>query len=483
MSYANQVSIGPKFFKKVFNDYANKFWAFVREIMQNSMDCGSTEIAISVEKFDETSTGITVTNDGEPMTREILLDKLLSLGESGKDFKGAVGGFGKAKEILYFAQKSYSIRSGRWLVSGSGVGYNLTEQTPELWGTRSSIIWDGQVVNELCGAFRRFIELCGTGRRVAFLLNGEPVRPKHHPGEIVRTLDRDEKPWAEVRTSGAERGLLFVRVGGVPMFTKSIDFKATVAIDLLGSSGDLLTANRDGLKWQFDEQLSQFITAIAVDKRTAFKRETPVYKRFEGPKLNATINEKLAGKMMEKLVAALTEIPVETPEPMGGAGILIEVKARTEAPKPALLGHEFILKSCVNRPIRPEFDPDNLKFSDHAHWLIRAWAGSLLELHALHFIDKPFSIGFIFDETAIAQFEETSAYGRVFYLNPCRIARRMNKRRFTKGKRFTIVAFAAHEFVHGALGESYHGEDFAAKLTEVMATILKHSRRFTRHLR
>ena len=119
--YAQSVTIGSEFFVKSFNDYRDKYWAFAREIMQNSIDCGSTAIDIKIiEVPDDDCTLVVVRNDGEPMTREILVGKLLSLGSSGKDFQGAVGGFGKAKEILYFAHRSYAIASGLCRVSGSG---------------------------------------------------------------------------------------------------------------------------------------------------------------------------------------------------------------------------------------------------------------------------------------------------------------------------------------------------------------------------
>lgn len=36
--YAQSVTIGPEFFAKSFNDYRDKFWAFAREILQNSID-------------------------------------------------------------------------------------------------------------------------------------------------------------------------------------------------------------------------------------------------------------------------------------------------------------------------------------------------------------------------------------------------------------------------------------------------------------
>src|ERR1700675_3686283 len=99
--FANSVTIGPQFFSKAFNDYSNKYWAFAREILQNSIDCGSTEISIRVAEDLSGGTIVPVNNDGEPMSSDVLVNKLLSLGASGKDFKGSVGGFGKAKEILY----------------------------------------------------------------------------------------------------------------------------------------------------------------------------------------------------------------------------------------------------------------------------------------------------------------------------------------------------------------------------------------------
>src|SRR5436190_799274 len=138
MSYAQSVTIGPDFFRKSFNDYRDQWWAFAREILQNSLDCGSALIDIKIHEYpDDNHTMAVVMNNGEPMTREILVGKLLSLGSSGKDFHGGtVGGFGKAKEILYFAHKQYAIHSGWCRLSGSGAGYNIETAFQHLMGTR-----------------------------------------------------------------------------------------------------------------------------------------------------------------------------------------------------------------------------------------------------------------------------------------------------------------------------------------------------------
>src|SRR5207237_5940442 len=83
LGYASSVTIGPEFFGKSFNDYRDKYWAFAREIMQNSIDCGSRSIDISIREMpDDDATLVVVRNDGEPMTEDILVGKLLSLGSS-----------------------------------------------------------------------------------------------------------------------------------------------------------------------------------------------------------------------------------------------------------------------------------------------------------------------------------------------------------------------------------------------------------------
>src|SRR5262245_20842128 len=103
-----QIKIGSEFFAKAKNDYEDWRWALIREFMQNSIDCGSDRIEISVIETNG-STILSVVNNGDPMTEDILVNKLLCLGGSGKNFQDAVGGFGKAKELLYCCHAGYSI--------------------------------------------------------------------------------------------------------------------------------------------------------------------------------------------------------------------------------------------------------------------------------------------------------------------------------------------------------------------------------------
>ena len=417
---------------KSFNDYRDKFWAFAREIMQNSIDCGSTAIDIKIiEVPDDDCTLVVVRNDGEPMTREILVGKLLSLGSSGKDFQGAVGGFGKAKEILYFAHRSYTIASGVCRVSGSGAGYNLEEGT-FFHGTRSAVVWGGLVGDNLRAQFRRFIELCDR-RNCTFTIDGEPVRPQVPRFHFERPLVHEGKEWAHLGVCKFEENLLLVRIGGLPMFVERTDYKRTLVLELQGASGERLTANRDSLRYPHSTHLRDLITQMAVDRRSALKREEPVYTRFAGPKLHRPEEPKDNAKLpiddlvVERVTAARSTAPD------AGGGIAVEPRGRIEAP--SILGHEFIVKNCVRRRLPREFDPENLAFSDHAHWLVKAWAGCLVELHALFEVDHKFSVGFVFSEEVEAEFEKSPEYGSVYYLNPCVIGKRSISRRWKKANR------------------------------------------------
>ena len=115
--------IGREFFAKAKADYADWRWSWVREISQNSMDCGSSQIDVTIERNGE-NTQIAVSNDGQPMSEDILVNKFLTLGGSAKD--GGVGGFGKAKELLVCCHLHWSIRTGSLLAEGEGGEYELT---------------------------------------------------------------------------------------------------------------------------------------------------------------------------------------------------------------------------------------------------------------------------------------------------------------------------------------------------------------------
>ena len=112
------------------------------------------------------------------------------------------------------------------------------------------------------------------------------------------------------------------------------------------------------------------------------------------------------------------------------------------------------------------------------------WARVLTTLHRMFGNSTPFSVGFILDEESIAEHEKSGKFGTVYYINPAKVVKQASgsrsfKKRYKLTDRHEILATAVHEFVHG-LGYSEHGEDFASKLTEVVAVVMRQMKEFNK---
>jgi hypothetical protein len=148
--------IGREFFAKAKADYADWRWAWVREILQNSMDCSSTRIDVVIQRKGQ-NTEVLVSNNGHPMTEHILVNKFLTLGGSAKD--GGVGGFGVAKQLIVACHLHWSIRTGALLAEGDGGDYQLTLGLDHLRGTTTTVLMEGDEVDRLVAMFERFAAL------------------------------------------------------------------------------------------------------------------------------------------------------------------------------------------------------------------------------------------------------------------------------------------------------------------------------------
>jgi len=515
----HQVRIGPSFFAKVPNDYEDPTWAWVREILQNCTDApGCMYIQVKIGLTPEGDTWVTVENNGAPMSREELCDKLLALGESGKDFDHTVGGFGKAKELLYFTHKSWKIHSGSWVADGCGGDYDLREET-YFHGTRSDVIMKGDQQEELrqnFGKFAFWAQWSGT-----LEVDGNTLDTSYRKGSPRRDLG-----FGKVWTNRSKKYRLCVRIGGIPMFVQSTGFDRTVIVELKGASNDVLTANRDGLVNPYRNELSDFVTELAVDKSSALKdrRRGPRYKEYHGTKLchQRTLDvvdlvaEPVAppepvrehpgypnGVEKDQIAPTIVESPqdgidvvdgdepqdplyhlvAETDRPVRAAAYSDEVRPVPRR-QVATLGHQFVLKNETDLKVPAYYDPGSGEFSSHSTKLARFWGRIMLEMHRLFDVEDEFSIGFLFSEDDAAQ-HERGDYGRVYYLNPCKVVEqnasysKSFKKRWnfkSEGKK-QLIAVAAHEFVHG-LGMSWHDERFAGKYTEVMGCVLANVSRF-----
>lgn len=485
MEFSNAIQVPPEFFAKAKNDYGDWTWALAREFMQNSIDCGSSRIDVELAQ-EGGNTRLTVTNNGDPMSEHILCNKLLALGASGKDFVGQnVGGFGKAKEILYFCHLDYEIQTGSLQVRGQGAGYDLAD-APFLHGTRSSVLIEGTHTSTLEDQFQKFALECQWGGELC--LNGEQLRTNLKKGSRRRDLG-----WAVIYTNKSFRHRLVVRIDGMPMFSRYVNLDRCVIVEVKRSSGKALTSNRDGLVSDYRHKLEAWVDELTVDRSRAL-RDVPIttYHHFEGDRQYGGANS----EPIRDLVAAAYATPPQ-PAPVNQAEntptlavdqevnydegpSFVDSATHLERPAFAQRGHctfEFIVKNNTGLQVPDHFLP--FGFSVYSKKLVSVWVKCLLELHRMFNFEATFAVGFILDDEREAEHEKTDKYGQVYYINPAVVvsqissnSRSLKKRwKFNNAGNYAVLAAAVHEFVHGQ-GHSPHDEGYAGRLTDKLAVVM-----------
>jgi hypothetical protein len=352
------IKISREFFAKAKADYADWRWAWVREICQNSMDCGSTRIDVTIERNDD-NTRITVSNNGYPMTEDILVNKFLTLGGSAKD--GGVGGFGKAKEVLICCHLGWSIRTGTLLAEGEGGDYQLTLGLDPLHGTTTTVLMEGDEADQMVAMFKRFAALAQW--KGILTVNGQMLATDLRKGSPHR-----EYEWGKVYTNQQFNNLLVVRIGGQPMFTRKIRYKGCVLVELTGTSGQRLVASRDRLQYRYADELDELLNELAVDPRSALKQQRAEYKRFRGEKIKAEGKRPKAqpGLDVAALVQTLSQ-PERNSQPAGS----VRLVAVSRENRSVSIGPEFICKQCAGMETPAYYLPGD-QFSSYAKRLNRS---------------------------------------------------------------------------------------------------------------
>lgn len=480
-----QVKIGPSFFANEFKEYANWQQAFIREFCQNGMDArGAGRIECSVKFLPDTNETLVVFfNDGQPMSRDILVNKLLALGESGKRFEdGAVGGFGKAKNLLYFCHSSYAIKSGEFCVTGCGGEYDLIEGQTNRYGTESTVVMAGNQVEKLVEAFKWFVALGQWSGQ--FVLNGEPMK-----AALAKGSPRRELEFGTVYTNRSYSQKMVVRINGVPMFSQYVDVKRCVIVELNGKSSDVLTANRDGLRYPYNSQLSSFVQELAVDKRSALKtKRVSKYQIFRGEKLRSQVEQPVT---LTSILGYTTGPREDESAPLVSMAIQAEAKTNSTQdwvrevdsvePKSSLTNF-FVLKNETELFIPNHYNPNSPLFSSYSRKLAGYWAKLMLQCHTLFKCEGEFGIGFIFDDETRAERERTPEFGVIYYLNPVEVRTQRNStsrsfaNRFLLTDRDELISLAVHEMCHEWC--RLHDENFANKITEMFALAMKNRASF-----
>lgn len=412
------------FERRVKQDYANWRLALPREFLQNGADAYANQVVFS---FKEDI--IEITNNGRPMSLEKCQNALLTLGGSDKGLD-SVGGFGIAKEILYFAWKHWTIRSADYKITGQGCYYEVERNLPFFSGMVSTIFKDPDL-NPY--SIRNYLQTC---QSVDTYVNGE-LMPKNEKGRRIRDLG-----WATLHKRNVPSEHLHVRVKGVTMFSYWLNTPYSLILELKGDTKEILTANRDGLKGNYNEELQKIIREIEVNRRSSLRqRDMTVLQMYRGYG-----NTKVAKP--QEATQTVSDVSPSMLSSMPLANSVPTIEEREE--RMSVPNRPDILIYMDQPKIPKKYQPD--------HWMKRTktvmglWRLVLMQTLIDNEIDHTFGIGIVIQEDVGAMYKkhDNTDY---FLLNP-----HIHKKNLVQELRLR----AAHEIAH-TFG-SDHNEDFIAKM-------------------
>jgi len=517
------ISIGADYFAGAKDDYKNWREKWFREAIQNAVDAGATRIAVTCRRLDadgrEVSDGdpfarieVAVDDDGRGMDDDILHDKFLMLGGSGKASEaGSVGGFGKAKELLLLPWIHWEIATQDLLLGGHGIlfdhGDGDTPRVPFRKGTRLTVVMRADDCTDEVPAIA-FIKKCFLPN-VRFTVNGKAVPANLQVGEMVRDLGKAEVYFE--KKMRFDKPIMLVRVNGMYMHEIGIssEVKGTVVIELKGKSTDLLTANRDGLRdYVLDNAIYDFKDKLASESKTVLRKKILVHETYKGgsgkfnPRemqsdlliaLESLEPKKKVGKHLELssdqigTIVRVTlrgggfaddmgdsDAPIELRPPRDAIGAMLEIPilgsrhvetiAKRFAWQPDFLVSNEEESFRVPAKFRPE------KMTPGLRKLARFWAEMcrfvLIQLN----YDGEYGVGWIFHGDVGAQYVREGGEHWLL-LNPY-VESQLGSEVLTVGDQEHInwiYAAAVHECTHLADGISNHTDSFAAALTRNVA--------------
>lgn len=272
MAAMKQVKFPKEFFAKAKLEYSDWRWAFFREFIQNSIDAGADNIHIDIDRAPSGEARVRVRDNGCGMTRDVLENVLLVGGGSLKP-NGAVGGFGYAKSLLYFAHDSYTIITNDLIVRGSGGDYTIEEGVRNIFRGCDMMVYLGNIdtteLSLLHDALVSYTGFMRTSCRVT--LNGKILTTDFTDYTFKVTTDLGILLFRDVK---ARQSLLVVSVRGLPMFVHTVytsgDDAFVGVLELHGKTFDLLTTNRDALKGFNNSRLTSIVQKM-IEQRFSYK--------------------------------------------------------------------------------------------------------------------------------------------------------------------------------------------------------------------
>jgi hypothetical protein len=267
-----------RFYKSVKAQYQNWRWAYIREIIQNSVDAGATRLDITHQ-----DDWILASDNGCGMTLVDFRKYYLNLGGTHKPNRESRGAFGSAKELISFAWTRWFVRSLDFVCDGKQGEEIQSLEIPGINGFETYSKhedfrhqpWESIVKNIM-------------------LLSDIPMDVYFNDRKVKQGRKLNGTSFAEIndknlycittRKNAAEmEGYLAVRAGGLFMFHQyfggqAASFKWYYDVDY--DSVKYLTQSRDSLKYDIQAE----ITKLMADAIKAPKGNKPKIELYIGTK-------------------------------------------------------------------------------------------------------------------------------------------------------------------------------------------------------
>jgi hypothetical protein len=486
-----QVNIPPDYFwKMAVKDYKDWKLALVREFIQNSVDAGATEVRFN---YTETEDGniLSVDDNGSGMTRDIIENSLLTLGGSHKSDDEAVGGLGKAKEILYFAWPNWHIHSNRNQVEGQGGTYRFTPVEVPKHGTYSAIKLDDRLTKEaIRSQLISYLRDCNLPN-TTITFNGDVINDQSRGDKKILGRKVYHIPGlGDLYEADLYKGKVLVQAHGLFMFSNYTVLDKSYVFNITMPSYDCLTANRDGFVGDWQDKFTRMLGKIAVDSESShLKQEYVLYIQPLKAQDATEEVEELVDKLRNSDVGEKMEVYFDKPkadltmadvDKFFGDEIItfdaivdkgtqekvrstINARRKTQRMERMIEWYRnhfpegFIIvsdKELTNRNIKTLYQSKTMRE-------LFLWKTILTDI-AKQFGLKDFGFGIVTDSDTEAAYREG-----FFMINP--FAFRDYKK---TDKALKYVLAACHEIVHG-WGHKYHNETFLLNFDSIVFNALR----------
>ena len=489
--------------------YSNWFEAILKEVIQNSSDapgCSKIEFEFITG---ENSTKIIAKDNGSGMSREVLENVFLVLGETTKGGTNSTGGFGVARNLICFSNDSYVIKSQNWICRGSGAMFEIEESADFVRGCIFEIEtenhnWETEL--------KELLDKCSL--RQSVYINGERYSNSIHRGKMVRNLS-----FADVYVNKSATPGLIVRVNGLVMFHKYTPAKARIFVEINPEmSRRVLTSNRYGLQHEQSAELDGFIQEICADTKSSLRDKTKKFIHFANknkcflarkkvnkatpmsytPALEGVVSKEiLGGERMREFGSAIVEnMRVNGANLMSeNDSILTEFARFADEINPQTIECRYepvkidpVLESMilVNESESAEivkvaklYAPDVMKEGSTRFKLLKQWAKIneiILEIYTeWRGGEYGWAAGFVFSDDCEAQLRTEDSV-RYILLNPIDKTGKMSYSVNNKSDIYELIVLSCHEISHMGQNCHYHNEEFSSVFTDLMKKVLGKSK-------